>query len=186
MSHLILFFRLIVLLACLAILSGCAGMSGKSTQASRSGGNVIDPKTAPPRQNITHELVKQGIEYLREGDYEKAQKVFSAAVKVSPSNSTVHLLNGISYHLDYLNNPADNKELAETAYGIAAAMDKTDTLPLIQLGRLHIDSGEYSKASKDFISAYSISPSSQDALFGLLQSSLWQKDFKTALWAGDS
>lgn len=174
------------LIACLILLSGCAGMSGKSTQASRSGGNVIDPKTAPPRQNITHELVKQGIEYLREGDYEKAQKVFSAAVKVSPSNSTVHLLNGISYHLDYLNNPADNKELAETAYGIAAAMDKTDTLPLIQLGRLHIDSGEYSKASKDFISAYSISPSSQDALFGLLQSSLWQKDFKTALWAGDS
>ena len=161
-------------------------MSGKSTQANRPSGNVIDPKTLPPRQNVTHELVKQGIEYLREGDYEKAQKVFSAAVKVSPSSSTAHLLNGISYHLDYLNNPADNKELAETAYGLASSLDKTDTLPLIQLGRLHIDSREYSKASKDFISAYSISPSSQDALFGLLQSSLWQKDFKTALWAGDS
>lgn len=176
----------ICLITFLILLSGCTGMNVKSTQANRPASNVIDTKILPPRQNVTHELVKQGIEYLREGDYEKAQKVFSAAVKVSPNSSTAHLLNGISYHLDYLNNPADNKELAETAYGLASSLDKTDTLPLIQLGRLHIDSREYSKASRDFISAYSISPSSQDALFGLLQSSLWQKDFKTALWAGDS
>ena len=126
-------------------------------------------------------MVKQGIEYLRQGDYESAQKVFSAAVKMSPTNSSVHLLNGISYHLQYLNNAGDNKELAETAYGLAASLDSTDTLPLIQLGRLHIDSKEYSRASRDFISAYSLSPSSQDALFGLLQSSLWQKDFKICL-----
>ena len=167
-------------------LSGCAGTGGKSNQANLMGGSDLTKKIAPPKQNITHELVKQGVEYLRQGDYENAQKVFSAAVKMSPTNSSVHLLNGISYHLQYLNNAGDNKELAETAYGLAASLDSTDTLPLIQLGRLHIDSKEYSKASRDFISAYSISPSSQDALFGLLQSALWQKDFKTALWAGDS
>ena len=187
-SHLKPFFislKPLALLACLILFSGCSSMGGKSTQANRIGGNGSDQKTIPPRQNITHELVKQGIEYLREGDYQSAQKVFSAAVKMSPSSSTAHLLNGISYHLEYLNSSSDNKELAETAYGLAASLDKTDTLPLIQMGRLHIDSGEYLKASKDFISAYAISPSSQDALFGLLQSSLWQKDFKTALWAGD-
>lgn len=177
---------LIAALTCLTALSGCSGTGAKSAQVNILGGNEFSKKVAPPKQNITHELVKQGVEYLRQGDYVSAQKVFSAAVKMSPTNSSAHLLNGISYHLQYLNNADDNKELAETAYGLAASLDSTDTLPLIQLGRLHIDSKEFSRASRDFISAYSISPSSQDALFGLLQSSLWQKDFKTALWAGDS
>ncbi len=169
------------------ILAGCAGTSGsRSNIASGFSASPADRKIAPPKQNVTHELVKQGIEYLREGDYERAQKVFSAAVKVSPNSSTLHLLNGITYHLEYLNNTPDSKELAETAYSLAASLDKSDTLPIIQMGRLHIDSGDYSKASKDFIAAYAISPSNQDALFGLLQASLLQKDFKTALWAGES
>ena len=179
--------RLPLFVFILMILAGCAGMGGgRSNVAPSFGSSKADQKISPPKLNVTHELVKQGIEYLREGDYERAQKVFSAAVKVSPNNSTLHLLNGITYHLEYLNNIPDSKELAETAYSLAASLDKSDTLPIVQLGRLHIDSAEYSKASKDFIAAYSISPSNQDALFGLMQSSLLQKDFKTALWAGES
>ena len=179
--------RLPLFVFILMILAGCTGISGgRSNVASSFGSSTADQKISPPKRNVTHELVKQGIEYLREGDYERAQKVFSAAVKVSPNNSTLHLLNGITYHLEYLNNIPDSKELAETAYALAASLDRSDTLPFIQLGRLHIDSGEYSKASKDFIAAYAISPSNQDALFGLMQSSLLQKDFKTALWAGES
>ena len=164
-------------------LFGCAPSNGVNGSAQR---DDFSPKVpAYAKQNTPHELVKQGIAYLREGNYEKAQVVFSAAVKVAPNNSIVHILNGISYHLQYLNNSPDSKGLAETAYGIANSMDKTDPLPLIQLGRLHIDSGEYSRASVDFVSAYALSPSDQEALSGLMQASLLQKDFKTALWAGE-
>jgi len=167
-------------------LFGCApsnGVNGSQGSAQRAD---YSPKVpAYSKTNTPHELVKQGVAYLREGDYEKAQVVFSAAVKVAPNNSIVHILNGISYHLQYLNNSPDSKGLAETAYGIANSLDKTDPLPLIQLGRLHLDSGEYSRASMDFISAYSLSPSDQEALSGLMQASLLQKDFKTALWAGE-
>ena len=176
----------LILMVLLATITGCAGMGGQGAQVNRFGTSVAEQKIAPPKQNMTHELVKQGMVYLREGDYETAQKVFSASIKVSPNSTTLHLLNGISYHLQFLNNSSDSKELAETAYGLASAMDRTDPLPYIQLGRLHIDSGEYQKASKEFIGAYSISPSSQDALYGLLQASLLQKDFKTALWSGES
>ena len=88
-------------------------MSGKSTLSSLGSRKSSGQKIVAPKQNITHELAKQGIEYLREGDYESAQKVFSAAEKMSPSNSTAHLLNGISYHLQYLNNAADNSGLIQ-------------------------------------------------------------------------
>ena len=164
-------------------LFGCAPSNGVNGSAQRA--DSFQKVPAYSKQNTPHELVKQGIAYLREGNYEKAQVVFSAAVKVAPNNSIVHILNGISYHLQYLNNSPDSKGLAETAYGIANSMDKTDPLPLIQLGRLHIDSGEYSRASVDFVSAYALSPSDQEALSGLMQASLLQKDFKTALWAGE-
>jgi Flp pilus assembly protein TadD len=131
----------LILFACMISLAGCAGMNGESSQSSRASQSKYEQKIAAPKQNVTHELVKQGIQYLREGNYEDAQQVFSASVKVSPNSSTLHLLNGISYHLQYLNNTPDSKGLAETAYELSASLDKSDTLPLIQLGRLHIDSG---------------------------------------------
>lgn len=167
-------------------LFGCAPSSGPDGAIGAAQRAESSPKVpARGKQNATHELVKQGVAYLREADYERAQVVFSAAVKFAPTNSIVHILNGISYHLQYLNNSPDSKALAETAYGIANSLDKSDPLPLIQLGRLHIDSGEYSRASMEFVSAYALSPSDQDALSGLMQASLLLKDFKTALWAGE-
>ena len=167
-------------------LFGCAPSNGPGGAM----GSALQTDSAPKvpargKQNAAHELVKQGVAYLREADYERAQVVFSAAVKLAPSNSIVHILNGISYHLQYLNNSPDSKALAETAYGIASSLDKSDPLPLIQLGRLHMDAGDYQRASMEFVSAYALSPSDQDALSGLMQSSMLQKDFKTALWAGE-
>lgn len=139
------------------------------------------------RQSVTpsNQLVNQGLEYLRERNYEDAQKVFSAAVKLSPTSSTVHVLNGISYHLEYLKGVPDSKTLAETAYGVAYTLDKTDPMPLTQLGRLHIDSGDYVQAKKDFLRSVSLNQNNPDALYGLVRSSLLLKDMKTGLWASD-
>lgn len=139
------------------------------------------------RQSVTpsNQLVNQGLAYLRERNYEDAQKVFSAAVKLSPTSSTVHILNGISYHLEYLKGVPDSKALAETAYGVAYSLDKSDAMALTQLGRLHIDSGDYVQAKKDFLRSVAVSPNNPDALYGLVQSSLLLKDTKTGLWASD-
>lgn len=139
------------------------------------------------RQTSTpsNQLVNQGLQYLRERKYEDAQKVFSAAVKLSPTSSTIHILNGISYHLEYLKGVPDSKALAETAYSVAYSLDKSDPMALIQLGRLHVDSGEYGVAKADFIRATSIGPENVDALYGLLQASLLSKDVESSKWAGD-
>jgi len=134
----------------------------------------------------TSQLVKQGLIYLKDRDFENAQKVFGAATKLSPSSSTIHILNGLGYHLDFLKGVPESKGLAETAYEVASSMDQSDPLAIIQLGRLHIDSGEYAKASKDFVRAISIAPQSADSLYGLLQASLLQKDIKTSLWAAQN
>ena len=181
------FARYYLSLATVFAFVGCSSMNGSSISrfdsASSEDSNLKSVIT--PKNNVSQELVKQGVVYLRDGNYDDAQKVFSAAIKVNPNNSTIHLLNGLSYHLEYMNGSPDSKALAETAYGLANSLDKLDPLPLVQLGRLHMQSGEYSQASKDFVSAYALSPTDQDALSGLLQGSLLQKDFKTALWAGD-
>lgn len=162
----------------LALLSvGCATVSDNK----RASVDISARQTSTP----SSQLVNQGLEYLRERNYEDAQKVFSAAVKLSPTSATVHILNGISYHLDYLKGVPDSKTLAETAYGVAYSLDKSDPMALIQLGRLHVDSGEHKKAKKDFVRAVAISPQNADAFYGLLQASLLLKDTKTGLWAGE-
>lgn len=157
--------------------TGCATVDGNTKRA---------PSDLTTRQTSTpsNQLVNQGLVYLRDGNYEDAQKVFSAAVKLAPSSATVHVLNGISYHLEFLKGVPDSKTLAETAYGVAYSLDKSDSMPLIQLGRLHIDSGEYRRAKKDFVRAVSVNPQNSDALYGLLQAGLLEKDLKTGRWAG--
>lgn len=169
--------KILPLLFPILIVAGCS-----TTDAPKraSDGLSVRQTTTPSNQ-----LVKQGIEYLRVRNYEDAQKVFSAAVKLSPTSSTVHILNGISYHLDYLKGVPDSKSLAETAYRVAYSLDKNDSLALTQLGRLHIDSGEFEQAKKDFLRSVSVAPNNPDALYGLVQSSLLHKDIKTGLWASD-
>jgi len=180
--------RCVLAVGAIISMVGCSSIGGSGAQKNWS--SIDDDSkikaVLTPKKNISQELVKQGVVYLREGNYQDAQKVFSAAIKVNPNNSTIHILNGISYHLEYLNGSPDSKALAETAYGLANTLDKLDPLPLIQLGRLHMESADYPRAGKEFISAYALSPTDQDALAGLLQASLLQKDFKTALWAGDN
>lgn len=175
-------------LVLVSAIAGCASTGKIGAQKEFDDSIASDKKSTPvlsPKRNVSQELVRQGVIYLREGNYENAQKVFSAAIKVNPNNSTIHLLNGISYHLEFINGSPDSKALAETAYGLANTLDKSDPLPLIQLGRLHMSSGSYARAGKEFIAAHAVSPNDQDALAGVLQTSLLQKDFKTALWAGD-
>ena len=180
--------RCVLAVGAIISMIGCSSVGGSGAQKNWS--SIDDDSkikaVLTPKKNISQELVKQGVVYLREGNYQDAQKVFSAAIKVNPNNSTIHILNGISYHLEYLNGSPDSKALAETAYGLANTLDKLDPLPLIQLGRLHMESADYPRAGKEFISAYALSPTDPDALAGLLQASLLQKDFKTALWAGDN
>lgn len=161
----------------LLLLVGCASVDSHKRA----------PLDLTVRQQSTpsNQLVNQGLEYLRERNYEDAQKVFSAAVKLSPTSSTVHILNGISYHLEFLKGVPDSKALAATAYDVAFSLDRSDPMALIQLGRLQIDSGDYAKAKKSFIRAISISPNNSDALYGLLLASLLRKDTKTGLWAAD-
>lgn len=168
---------LAILLILTLFATGCATVDGNTKRAHS---DLTTRQTSTP----SNQLVNQGLVYLRDGNYEDAQKVFSAAVKLAPSSATVHVLNGISYHLEFLKGVPDSKTLAETAYGVAYSLDKSDSMPLIQLGRLHIDSGEYRRAKKDFVRAVSVNPQNSDALYGLLQAGLLEKDLKTGRWAG--
>lgn len=150
-------------------------------------GQPIKAPTLTTKQKVTpaNELVNQGLAYLKERNYEDAQKVFNATAKISPNSPTVHILNGIGYHLGFLKGTLDDKALAETSYEVAFNLDTSSPIALIQLGRLHVDSGEYSKASKEFVRALSLSPANEEALYGLLQASLLLKDLKTSLWAAN-
>lgn len=106
---------LLTVLILALFITGCATVDGGTKRA---------PPDLTTRQTSTpsNQLVNQGLVYLRERNYEEAQKVFSAAVKLSPSSSTILVHNGISYHLEFLKGVLDIKTLAETAYSVAYSL----------------------------------------------------------------
>jgi tetratricopeptide (TPR) repeat protein len=148
--------------------------SSKSSQTVLGNVNRID----------SEKLAQEGIVYLQEGDLEKAQKLFNAAIKFDPEKSEYHLLLGMSYHLQFSTmHSVEDREKAEIGYTLASKYSPKSTLPWIQLGRLHAESGDYRQAVKDFSTAVELNPKNSDALIGLSVNSYLTGDIKTALWS---
>jgi len=78
------FFRCILILALPISFIGCASNGSSSAQRNFDDSNIKESAKVSavltPKKNISQELVKQGIVYLRDGNYEDSQKVFSAAI----------------------------------------------------------------------------------------------------------
>lgn len=162
----------------LIFLAGCAlstsNTGSSKSQAVLSNVNRID----------SEKLAQEGIVYLQEGDIDKAQKLFNAAIKFDPEKSEYHLLLGMSYHLQYSTmHSVEDREKAEIGYTLASKYSSKSTLPWIQLGRLHAESGDYKQAVKDFSTAVELNPRNADALIGLSVNSYLTGDIKTALWS---
>lgn len=125
-------------------------------------------------------LAAHGIESLKQGDLLSAQAVFNAALKLDITNASLHLLNGIAYHLRYLAGEQDTYALARVAY--ASAIQFNDTLPeaYVQLGRLYLAGAEYGSAKRVFAAAAAIDPASPSAFYGLAHAALFEGDMATA------
>lgn len=131
-------------------------------------------------------LALEGIKYLKQGDYDRARRLFSAAVKFDGTKGNYHLLLGATYHLEFLQNGSlEAREKSEVGYQVAARFDPRSPLPLNQLAWLNFDSKKYSASSEYFSKAIVIQPTNTEALNGITVSSYLSGDLVTALWASE-
>lgn len=186
------FLRAVSGLALAAALAGCVASQEPITMgqvdkaedrlagAFGSEPNVVNPARAVDSKRVAEE----GLKYLRDGDSEKALRLFNAAIKFDGENGAYHLLAGIAYHLEYRKTSTpEMRDNAEIGYKLAAKFNPGDARATVQLGRLFLDSKRYRDARDAFATMLEANPANSDALHGMATASYLLGDIKVALWA---
>lgn len=92
-------------------------------------------------------LARGGMNYLINGEYDKAQDAFNTALSFDIDNGLLHFLNAATYHQLYINGESDKFQLAEVGYKVASVKESILIGPsALQLGRLYLDAKRYNDA----------------------------------------
>lgn len=170
----------------LSVLFVSIALAGCSNNPANFSGmwNDSGVKTDAAAQSRTQSMMKSGAEYLVNGEYDKAQKVFNTALKFDLKSAPLHFFNALTYQMRYEKGDADSYPLAEAGYRAAIDLDPTMDLAHLQLGRLYMAGKNYTGAKNSFAMAVDAKPKApQEAMYGLAQASLFSGDIDTSLWA---
>jgi len=161
-------------------LAGCSTFSNKSASIWNDMGSKAETASLSRTQTLMH----SGAEFLQNGEYDKAQKVFNTALKFDLKSAPLHFFNALTYQIRYEKGDADSYALAEVGYRSAIDLDPTMDLAHMQLGRLYMHAKNYGPAKKSFALAVDAKPKApQEAMYGLAQAALLNGDMSTSLWA---
>lgn len=119
-------------------------------------------------------------EYVRDGNLKEASRYVNAAIRVSPHNSVLHLINGFIY--EELERVGDNsgKELIEVAYKSAYNIDPSRWYSAFLLGRHYLLKGDHQKAQQMLSNALLLKPDDPDVLYSLSYASYYLRDLPVA------
>lgn len=173
----------LVFLASYALV-GCSSM-GASNSARWNGFSGPDgTDAAKAEQSRSQVLAESGLQYLRQGDFEKAQQVFNTALKFDMKSVPLHFFNALTYHLKHEKGDPESFKLAEAGYKTALLLDATMDIAHMQLGRLYLSANRYNDAQQSFAQAVDSKPGKpEEALFGLARASLLAGDSASSAWA---
>lgn len=126
----------------------------------------------------TQVLVRGGLKYLQDEDYEKAKDVFNTALTFDVDNGLLHFLNGYAYHQLYLRGEKNYLNLAEVGYRTAANKEPSLIgISYSQLGSLYLDSKKYTAAQEYIGRAISEGESSSEILYDFAKASAINGNF---------
>jgi tetratricopeptide (TPR) repeat protein len=123
------------------------------------------------------------IELIKQGKNAEANKIVNAALKLDISNKHLHLLNGLAYHIRYLQGESNCFDLARSGYLAAIGESGAAIEAYIQLGRLFLTAKDYAAAKQTFSEAVAIEPDNTSAIYGMAHSALFEGDTKTTLYS---
>lgn len=163
------------------MLTGCAdeptSLSHEKTMAQ---GKTLEQILAESSNSEEKVLVKEGIQALMAGDYDKASQDFNIALVDDPSNTWLHTLNAMAYQLLARKGDVNQLEIAEAGYNQALKFEPTNVIASLQLGRIKKQQKEYKKAQEEFANVLLIEPQNLPALYELASTSYYLGDIKTA------
>jgi len=134
------------------MLSGCAGTIDDVKRT------FAGDKTGKGGHLSQHQRrAVEGLRRLAEGDARAASEKFNEALRLNPTESDYHLLNGAAYHLDANNGNAASYDLAKQGYAMAIKLNPSGWLAYYLLGRLQLERNDFAAASHNFAEALLLS-----------------------------
>jgi len=125
-------------------------------------------------------LVREGLAQLDQRDYEKASRLFNAALKLDVTNADLHFLNALTYHLMGVDGDSTKYELAEQGLTRALKFDPSHYSARYQLGLLYMDERRYRLAEVMFASAALNHWDNPDVIYNLAAAAYYARDPRTA------
>ena len=123
----------------------------------------------------------KAIEALKEKKFRDASQNINKALKYDSQNSYLHYLNGLTYHLWGISEDPAQLANALEGYKVALQFDSGNTMASRNLGKLYLDSHQYSKAQNQYADGVLSDPSNSSMMKGLIISSYLNQDVDTAL-----
>tara|TARA_R110000868_G_scaffold78456_3_gene223874 strand:- start:10460 stop:12415 length:1956 start_codon:yes stop_codon:yes gene_type:complete len=164
------------IVALAAFLGGCQTLNFDTVDA--GSGAHVDPnlsaQLSQPREVLT--LIKEGEQALRDKDLDKAQRLFSGALKLDITNADLQFLNGLAYHLIGISKDRSKLELAEQGLQLALKFDPSHLAARYQLGLLYMDQRRYALAQGHFAAVAIHRPQDAALLYNLAASSYYSHD----------
>lgn len=163
------------------MLTGCADeLTSNIHEKSTVHGKTLEQILSEKSHSEENVLVKEGIQALIAGEYNKASETFNIALVDDPTNSWLHTLNAMSYQLMARKGDVSLLEIAEAGYNQALKFEPSNSIASLQLGRVKKQQKDFKKAQEEFANVLLIEPNNLAALYELASTSYYLGDIKTA------
>jgi general secretion pathway protein D len=179
--------RIALTILAAAVIVGCTAPTHQ-----RASGEVTElaPYTAlqgvdqhiPTREisDLPRRIAAEGIKLLGEGDLDGASVLFNRALKLTPANSNLQLLNALTYHIQGIRDDNSKLDLAEEGYKLAIQFDPTNWIAHYQLGLLFMDRKDFKLAQGRFAEALLYRSDNPELLYNMVCASYYNRDPATA------
>ena len=159
-----------------AFLGGCQTLNFDTarTTSDSGDGSAVSAQMSQPREATV--LIREGEQALRDKDLDKAQRLFSGALKLDITNADLQFLNGLAYHLIGISKDRSKLELAEQGLLLALKFDPSHLAARYQLGLLYMDQRRYALAQGHLAAVALHRPEDAALLYNLAASSYYSHD----------
>lgn len=165
------------LAACTPALTGAPRPAGPMTQAYSLWREVAQVSAS---NSETLRLAEAGVKALSAQRFAEASAQLNLAIKLDPSNSGLHFLNGLTYHLRALAGDGALFDLAEEGYKLAVKFDPGNWVARYHLGLLALDRKDFPGAQNHLAEALLYNPRQPDMLYTMVVASYFAHDPQTA------
>ncbi len=183
------------IIACSALAISLMGCQTAGTQSKWSSNSLYQNSALTQTQGLQTEmaslipndkvnsktrlLVAEGIAAMDDGELEKASEFFNTALRLDLSNSHIHFMNGLTYHLMAKQGDAKNYEFATQGYELSYKFDNTNVLSKYYLGLAHLDQRQFKQAQSALASAAMMDETDPEILYDLARASYYAGDPRT-------